>query len=96
MLGGDDKAALAALVRTGHKRLLEMDASPLEPQSHSRMRAPATEWIKRRAIIGLLAPDIQKALLTGAAPVHVKLDWVLTQEWPVCWEAQRRMAGMGG
>lgn len=96
MLGREDKAALAALVRTGHKRLLEIDASPLEPQNHSRMRAPATEWIKGRAIIGLLAPDVQKALLSGNAPSHVTLDWALAQEWPVCWEAQRRMMGISG
>lgn len=93
MLRADDKAALAALVRIGHKRLLEIYASPLKPQTHSRMRAPASVWIRQRATFGLLAPDIQKALLTGIAPAHVTLDWVLTKEWPVCWEAQRRMLG---
>lgn len=36
------------------------------------------------------------SLLTGAAPAHVTLDWVLTQEWPLCREGQRRLIGMFG
>lgn len=56
-----------------------MDASPQTTQNHGRMRAQDTEWVKRRATIGLLAPDIQQTLLTGPAAVHVALDWVLAQ-----------------
>ena len=95
MVAGDTKAQLAALVRKAHKRLAEMKASPLEPMSHSEMTAAASEWIRRQSGIGLLAPDIQKALLTGTAPAHVTADWMLAQEWPVDWEAQRRMIGIG-
>lgn len=94
MVDGDAKEELAALVRTAHKRLTEIGASPLELPPPSGMKAAATEWIRKRIAIGLLAPDIQKALLTGTAPAHVTPDWMLAQEWPVEWDAQRRLIGM--
>ena len=83
------KADLAALLRTAHLRLDEIGASPMATSAHASMKTPATEWIRKRIAIGLLAPDIQRALLTGAAPGHVTPEWMLAQEWPVDWGTQR-------
>jgi site-specific DNA recombinase len=91
MLGGDARAELAALTRTAHLRLAEIDASPHMPGAHSAMKAPASEWIRKRITVGLLAPDVQKALLAGTAPARLTADWVLTQDWPLDWQAQREM-----
>jgi hypothetical protein len=85
----DMKTELAALVRTAHQRLNEIHASPIATTDHGQMKAAATEWVRQRLSIGLLAPDIQRALLTGGAPAHVTPGWMLQQEWPVDWETQR-------
>lgn len=93
MASTDIKADLAALVRTAHQRLDEMNASPIATSGHADMKGPATDWIRQRIVIGLLAPDIQRALLTGDAPGHVTPEWMLSQEWPVDWSVQREIFG---
>lgn len=95
MLGSDTKAELADLVRTAHKRLAEIKAMPHDPSDHADMKAPATDWIRRRIAIGLLAPDIQKAMLAGTLPPHITAQWMVEQDWPVEWQEQRRMMGVG-
>jgi site-specific DNA recombinase len=93
MASTDIKAALAALVRTAHRRLDEISAAPMATVTHAAMKGPATDWIRQRIVIGLLAPDIQRALLTGTAPGHVTPDWLLDQAWPIDWDAQRAIFG---
>lgn len=93
MASTDIKADIAALVRTAHRRLDEINASPITTAEHSQMKGPATDWIRQRIVIGLLAPEIQRALLTGGAPDHVTPEWMFRQEWPVDWGAQRVMFG---
>jgi DNA invertase Pin-like site-specific DNA recombinase len=93
MASVNTKADLAALVRTAHQRLHEINASPMMPAEHGQMKGAATNWIRQRIVIGLLAPDIQRALLTATAPDHVTPEWMLTQEWPVDWAAQRAIFG---
>ena len=68
MLGGDTRTELAALIRTAHQRLGEIGASPHLPDTHTDMKAPASEWIRKRIAIGLFAPDVQNPLLAGTAP----------------------------
>lgn len=91
MANGDSGLQLASLVRTAHQRLDEIAASPLEPTQHEQMSVPSSIWIRQRIVIGLLAPDIQRALLTGKAPQHVTPEWMLAQDWPIDWEAQRKV-----
>lgn len=93
MVDGDTKTQLAALVRTAHQRLDGINASPVAPSRHDQMQAPSTMWIRQRVVIGLLAPDIQRSLLTGSAPRHVTPEWMLAQDWPVDWAAQRKLFG---
>jgi DNA invertase Pin-like site-specific DNA recombinase len=96
MMGSDGKSELAELVRTAHRYLAKMNASPQSPTNHAVMSAPATEWIRRRIVVGLLAPDIQKGMLAGTLPAHVTAHWVLAHDWPLNWDEQRRMIGKGG
>ncbi|HVH49562.1 MAG TPA: recombinase family protein [Sphingomicrobium sp.] len=93
MTSTDIKADLAALVRTAHHNLSELNASPVATSHHSQMTGPTADWRRLRLVIGLLAPDIQRAMLTGGAPNHVTPDWMLSQEWPLDWGEQRTMFG---
>jgi site-specific DNA recombinase len=95
MLGDpEQRALLADLVRTSHRKLRELHASPLHPDQHGGMVAPANEWTRARIAIGLLAPDIQKALLQGTAPPNLDPERLLSRNIPLDWHAQRRFLGM--
>jgi hypothetical protein len=93
MASTDIKADLAALVRTAHHNLSDLNASPIATSQHSQMTGPTADWRRLRLVIGLLAPDIQRAMLTGGAPNHTTPDWMLSQEWPLDWSEQRAMFG---
>ena len=73
---------LAELVRTSHRKLTELNASPLHPE------------MRERIAIGLLAPDIQRALLTRKAPLGLDLEKLLSRDMPLDWEGQRKFLGM--
>lgn len=91
--GTEKRLALAELVRTSHRKLQELNASPLFPEAHQQMTAPTNEWTRERIAIGLLAPDIQKALLTGTAPVELEPEMLLSRDIPLDWEGQRKFLG---
>jgi hypothetical protein len=90
----EQRAALADLLRTSHRKLKELNASPLYPEMHKQMSAPINEWTRERLAIGLLAPDIQKALLTGTAPLGFDHANLLSRDIPLDWEGQRKFLGM--
>ena len=52
------------------------------------------EWTRERIAIGLLAPDIQRALLTGKAPLGLDPEKLLSRDMPLDWEGQRKFLGM--
>ena len=52
------------------------------------------EWTRERIAIGLLAPDIQRALLTGKAPLGLDPEKLLSRDMPLDWEGQRKLLGM--
>jgi len=58
------------------------------------MRAPVDAWTRQRLAIGLLAPDIQKAMLQGTMPVSIDVDALLGMDFPVAWDEQRRALGL--
>lgn len=72
----------------------ELNASPLHPEMHEHMSTPINEWTRERIAIGLLAPDIQKALLTGKATLGLDPEKLLSREMPLDWEGQRKFLGM--
>ena len=92
----EDAADMAELIRVAHRKLAEIDASPLDPSRHRAMRAPVDGWARDRIAIGLLAPDIQKALLQGTMPLGLDPDELIGMDLPLDWSEQRRALGMAG
>ena len=90
----EQRRVLAELVRTSHRKLTELNASPLHLEMHEHMSTPTNEWTRERIAIGLLAPDIQKALLTGKAPLGFDPEKLLSRDMPLNWEGQRKFLGM--
>ena len=90
----EQREVLADLVRTAHRKLVELNASPLHPEEHAQMKVAANDWTRTRIVIGLLAPDIQKAILQGTAPKGLDPDVLLDRDFPLDWGAQRRILGM--
>ena len=90
----EQRRVLAELVRTSHRKLTELNASPLHPEMHEHMSTPINEWTRERVAIGLLAPDIQRALLTGKAPLGLDPEKLLSRDMPLDWEGQRKFLGM--
>lgn len=86
---------LADLLRKSHALLTKLNASPLAPESHPQMTVPSNEWSRQRLAIGLLAPDIQKMLLHGKAPLRVTPDMLISRDLPMDWDEQRRMFEVG-
>ena len=72
----------------------ELNASPLHPEMHEHMSTPINEWTRERIAIGLLAPDIQRALLTGKAPLGLDPEKLLSRDMPLDWEGQRKFLGI--
>jgi site-specific DNA recombinase len=94
LLSDDKRQVCADLVRTAHRKLTELNASPLVPAQHCDMKSPINEWTRERIVVGLLAPDIQKALLQGTAPAGLDPERLLSRDMPLDWEAQRRFLDM--
>jgi hypothetical protein len=92
----EQRQVLADLVRASHRTLAALKASPLQPECHQQMSTHNNEWKRARMAIGLLAPDIQKALLQGTGPANLDPDRLLSREMPLEWEGQRRFLGMSG
>ena len=90
----EQRAVLANLVRTAHRKLIELNASPLHPAHHTQMEVPRNEWTRSRVTIGLLAPDIQKALLLGTISKAMDPEILLSRDFPLDWDEQRRLLGM--
>jgi DNA invertase Pin-like site-specific DNA recombinase len=90
----EQRRVLAELVRTSHRKLTELNASPLHPEMHEHMSTPINEWTRERIAIGLLAPDIQKALLTGKATLGLDPEKLLSRDMPLDWEGQRKFLGI--
>lgn len=89
------RKVLADLVRKSHGLLERLNASPVHTDHHIHMTVPNNEWGRQRVAIGMLAPDIQKMLLQGKAPVHITPDILLNRELPFDWNEQRRIFGIG-
>lgn len=87
----EQREVLADLVRTAHRKLIELNASPIHPEAHANMKVPANDWTRARIAIGLLAPDIQKAILQGYAPTGFDPDVLLARDFPLDWDEQRKL-----
>jgi hypothetical protein len=77
----------SVLLRLAHRLLDEHSMSPLSPEAHVRARAPSWQRQRRLMMLGLLAPQLQKAILQGGFPGSV--DAVLSKPLPLAWADQR-------
>jgi len=55
--------------------------------------SPPDTYQRRLAEIGLLAPDIQLAILEGRQPPGLTMDELLKADLPLAWADQRRALG---
>jgi len=91
-----EREDIADLLPTAHRKLSALDASPLDTSGHQHMRAPADAWVRARIPLGLLAPDIRKALLQGTLLRGISADELLAMDLPLDWNEQRRVFGLSG
>jgi len=84
-----DDAGAAKLLREAHKRLLEHHLSPFQPETHARATAPADQRARRLLSLGLLAPDVQAAILEGRRGLQFSSKTLLSSDWPIAWPEQR-------
>lgn len=56
--------------------------------------APASPHRRRLVRLAFLAPDLQRAILTGTQPAGLTLTRLLEQDMPLDWREQRRVLGV--
>jgi hypothetical protein len=88
--------ALATLLKSAHAMLGRYKASPLDPASHVDAEAPVNQRDRRLMSLGMLAPDIQKAILERKAPVGLTANKLLAADLPIAWGDQCRLFGFVG
>lgn len=90
----EQRDVLENLVRTAHRKLIGLNVSPLHPDRHAEMQVPSNDWTRSRVVVGLLAPDIQKAFLSGSAPKAFDPELLQSRDISLDWNEQRRLLGM--
>ena len=55
--------------------------------------APVSQYARRLAALALLAPDIQRDIVTGRQPQHLTLAMLMAENLPLDWAEQRRKWG---
>lgn len=85
---------LAKTLRAAHKLLEQYRLSPLQPQSHHAATAPAGQRERRLMGFGLIAPDIQRAVLEGRGPPGLSAKRLLDADLPISWADQREIFGL--
>jgi hypothetical protein len=72
-----------------------LGATPqLKPDQLQAARGPSSPYLSKLYRLGMLAPDIQAAILTGRQPRHLTLQQLLDSEIPVSWVDQRVRPGL--
>jgi hypothetical protein len=81
-------------LKRAHALLAKMAASPqAKPCDLRDARGPGDPYLRKLYPIGMLAPDIQRAILAGAQPHGLTLQQLLDAEIPVSWVDQRAQLG---
>lgn len=76
-------------LRRAHADLAELNASPLAPSaSFDAAQAPPTQHGRQMARMALMAPDLQRQILSGEQPQSLKLRAILKGEMPLAWADQ--------
>jgi hypothetical protein len=88
-----DQVLISAL-RRAHATLAELNASPhAPPKDLVFAKAPANSYHARLYRLATLAPDIQKAILTGRQPASLMLQTLMDNPIPPSWVEQRAVFG---
>ena len=77
-----------AVLRSAHRLLQEHSMSPLEPEAHSRATAPPWQRQRRIMALGLLSPQLQKAVLQRK--LRGAEEQLSTHQLPLAWADQPR------
>jgi DNA invertase Pin-like site-specific DNA recombinase len=85
---------LVAGLRQAHAWLVEHDASPLASSQVLRSaKGIDGSYARKIALLAFLAPDIQKAILTGRQPAGLSFTKFLAEGMPLAWADQRKRFG---
>jgi DNA invertase Pin-like site-specific DNA recombinase len=76
---------LIAALRKAHRLLAWPGGLP------SLEAAPVSVYDRRLLRLALLAPDIQRGIFAGRQPPCCNLEFFMTREIPLAWDAQRRL-----
>lgn len=75
--------SLVAALRRAHAMLAKA------PDGGPELTAAPTSWYERRVLrLAFLAPELQRAILAGAQPRHVNLEFLVRSEIPLAWADQ--------
>ncbi|MGE0773806.1 MAG: recombinase family protein [Sphingomonadaceae bacterium] len=85
--------ALIMLLKAAHAMLARYKASPLDLSIHHDAEAPVGQRDRRLMAVGMLAPDIQRAILERRAPARLTAKHLLGGDLPIAWEEQRKLLG---
>jgi hypothetical protein len=81
--------ALAKSLRSAHRWLLQLSASPFTaPEDFMQAQAAQDSFIRRLLPLAFLAPELQRAIVTGRAPRGLTLSRLLSRELPLAWADQ--------
>ncbi len=83
--------ALLTCLKTSHAALEKHNASPLHPDHHVHAQAAIDQRGRRMMNLGLLAPDLQRAILENRAPAGLTANKILSMDLPLGWADQRRV-----
>jgi len=81
---------LANTLKRAHADLAALNASPFTPPKDLvSAAAPATQHDRQVCRLALMAPDLQRQILTGDQPVGLALRQVLKSPMPLAWADQK-------
>ncbi len=84
-----DRTLLAGL-RRAHRELNNCGIDVTDIRRPMKdARGTNDPYLRKLAGLAFLAPDIQRAILEGRHPPHLRLADLLSRDWPLCWNKQR-------
>lgn len=88
--------ALIICLKAAHAMLENQNASPLRPDNHSQAQAASDQRRRRMMNLGLIAPDLQRAIHENRGPAGLTANKILSMDLPIGWVDQRRVLGFAG
>jgi hypothetical protein len=83
--------ALVNGLRRAHRELKSRGVDVITRGTFTNATGVNDSYLRSLVQLAFLAPDIQRTILEGRQPPGMTLSWMLEQELPVCWQAQRSL-----